>query len=212
MLRDISYVYPPKEKPIFVVNAHKKTGKSATPFLLSVTAIIICITLLSTILNGVMTLTVIALILLSAAAYGFLRKSNADPVAEVSHPELAVFKSGIWFFRYDTFIPFERFFRAWVSVGTLRNKERRHVMFEIYLRNEDVDSVIKRRQYLGHESFHIEGNIHHKTKLNDVLCIRVPYYDGQLDHTHEEVIQKISSLIEYDAYAHSLPVDTGIEQ
>lgn len=84
-------------------------------------------------------------------------------------------------------------------------------MFEIYLKNEDAESVIERMELLGYEQFFIDKNLHHKTKLNNILSIRIPYRDGGMDYSHNEIISKISVLIKRNAYDNSLPVDIGIE-
>ncbi len=211
MLEDIAYVYPKGKKPEFVVNSLKHKSANIDTIKYAIAGLIILFFPTSIYLGTALTL--LLLITIIATYYAFTtiidKKQNQD--LEENHPEMAVFDNGIWFYRYNTFIPFERFFRVWV-MNKYGSQNIRQIMFEIYLNNKDVKSVIERMEMLGYEQFFIDKNLHHKTKLNNVLSIRLPYRDGAMDYTHDEIVEKISTLIKRNAYDNALPVDIGIER
>ena len=211
MLEDIAYVYPKGKEPAFTVNAYQYNHGDNTLVLFALATLFVLFFPLSMYIGPAPAFALLIAVISAYCAYAIMRESNRDFNIEPHHPEIAVFDHGIWFFRYHTFIPYERFFRLWVT-KRYGLKNVRQVVFEIYLKNEDLEEVVERFEMAGYETFNIDKNLHHKTKLNDVLSIRLPYRDGGMDYTHDEIVEKISTLIKYNAYDNALPVDIGIEK
>tara|TARA_R110001592_G_scaffold20926_10_gene84672 strand:+ start:7613 stop:8359 length:747 start_codon:yes stop_codon:yes gene_type:complete len=212
MLEDIAYVYPKGNEPIFTVNAYKYNHGNHNIAILGLTLSFILFFPLTIQIGAAPAFALLLVIISSYCAVSVLREKNRDFQIEPNHPEIAVFNHGVWFFRYHTFVPYDRFFRVWVVKGRGLQIGGRQLMFEIYLNNEDLGKVIERREIIGYETFYIDKNLHHKTKLNDILSIRLPYRDGGMDHTHDEIVEKISALVKNNAYENALPVDIGIEK
>ena len=211
MIEDIAYVYPKGKKPKFVVNSLKHKNGNIENIKYLIAGLFILLFPASIYMGTALTLLFIIAIISTYYYLTVIKEKKQNDALEENQPEMAVFNNGIWFFRYNTFVPFERFFRVWV-INKYKSQNLRQIIFDIYLKNEDVESVIERMELLGYEQFFTDKNLHHKTKLNNVLSIRLPYRDGGMDYSHDEIVEKISSLIKRNAYDNSLPVDIGIER
>jgi len=211
MIEDIAYVYPKGKKPVFVVNANKHNHGNNNMALMALALLFVLFFPLSAFVGNGPAFAFVLIAIMGYCALSLFREKHRNFEVEPHHPEMAVFDSGIWFYRYDTYIPFERFFRLWVVKTFTLTGFARQIMFEIYLKDKDSKAVAERFQMLGYEQFYIEKVRHHKTKLNDVLSIRLPYRDGGMDITHDDIVQKISTLVAYNAHQNMLPMDSGIE-
>ncbi|MGN7438672.1 MAG: hypothetical protein ACTHOO_08520 [Alcanivorax sp.] len=211
MLEDIAYVYPKGKEPVFTVNAYQYDHGNHTYPLVGLALLLLLYFPASVYIGAAPAFALLISVIGAYCAYSIMREKKRDFNVVPHHPEIAVFDNGIWFFRYHTFVPFERFFRVWVK-RVMGLKNVRQVIFEVYLKNEDLEEVIERKDMAGFETFTVDKNLHHKTSLNDVLAIRLPYRDGGMDYTHDEIVTQISYLIKDDMHDNTLPVDIGIEK